>query len=933
MGADGKNKMRLRLKELPYEFYIGLILGVIAVLAGMIFLHFGNSAAEEPVASPEEITASLPSLWWLLMLILPVGVFLGAASYFPNNFRKLREDVNARWKLNYREKKTARNNLPGRISRGFRSLFRMEFGISVLSTPKNIIWGFLGNFILVIWSAGWVLYTIAIWADTGHFHSVTETLLYAAMSSFDLFLFDINGNVIDNIMLPEMWTGILTGLLSIVSVLASCALCSIIIGMFLTRFLTWLKVKTISISDKKNNHLYIIFNQNETSEILAQNILKGDPDRALVIFIHTSETDEEDDDGWSNMVRLFAAKNRLNSRLDGRYNVIRLHALRTLEEAFSLWEEDALNLDEPRRYGSIWDALGIPEVADLIGQLPMNGMTSESSSCGDKDKAQVENATCDQINVFFLSENRDENVLNAKIMAQYFKERKDLEYVFKKVFCSSRKDSVTSVVEDRYISQETRMRISILDDSRLAVRELIDTPAYHPVNFVEIDAKDNPGTVSSKFTSLIVGFGETGRDAFRFLYEFGAFVDAERKWSEAGVISARSPFECHIVDPDINDLKAPFTANSPSIFKDKIPGDDNSIHFHAIKDTSEEFYSMLDRIAAHLNYVVVATGDDERNITIATRILDYVRRKRATNNLRHFKIFVRTYHRDSFSHLEGIVDYTKEMFKEISDEIGASPEYIVIFGKRENIYGFNSIIEDRELYEAGLYHDKYQEIVESNEAKRELWDKLWKMLDYQFYIANVKKEKRLKRPEALLDTKRKIDESRKNSLHAPTKLHILSYVWRTHKGLPSLSRIDFNALEKAMALMEGFKGEFAGHFNDLEDKVSNLQVSSDESDSSGLDNMLMYRLLYNLCKLEHIRWNASHQLRGFVKGPDKNFIAKTHEDLTVWERLDAETKRYDYPVVKTSVKIWLEANCQAETNENKRPVADRNQEDSGSSNI
>lgn len=68
-------------------------------------------------------------------------------------------------------------------------------------------------------------------------------------------------------------------------------------------------------------------------------------------------------------------------------------------------------------------------------------------------------------------------------------------------------------------------KLKLIDDSRAAVTQLKMEPekTHHPIDFVDIDKER--GCVTSKFKALIVGFGSTGQDALRFLYEYSAFAD------------------------------------------------------------------------------------------------------------------------------------------------------------------------------------------------------------------------------------------------------------------------------------------------------------------------------------------------------------------------------------------------------------------------
>lgn len=847
-------------KEYEYPLWVSFLILLALGLIGCCFTLYGKNSEK----------SSDYSYWWLFMGVLPVFIFLLAIKGLPKKFSTLRKDINKRWeKYNSLNAENIQSNKWDRFKKGFKSLFRLEFGITLLSTPKNVLIPFLGQVIFIIWSFGWGLYTVAIWSDVRSAHSITGTLLYAAMSSLDLFFFDINGNVIDKIWLPNYGTAILTGLISITSVLASLALGSIILGMFLTRIVNYLKAKRISVNPDSNNHLYIFFNQNETTEFLAKDIQKSDP-RGVVVMVHTATIKDDEEDGWKYFFSLFASKDRMDSETDLDEKRLHLHTSVSIEEAADLINNEK-NL-------SIWQALRLDTVERFINEMYRN---SQKISV-EKGKILHEDPLANHINLFFFSTDRDKNVLNSKIMADNLEKDLRLKAVAKTIFCSSRQDSVTSIIEDRYISQ---IRIKILDDSRLALKELIRKPEFHPIRFVDIDTQENPGAIDSKFTSLIIGFGETGRDAFRFLYEFGAFLNKESLEIDGKKSSVRSPFECHIVDPGIQATKNNFIANAPSIFKHPIPGDKNDIIFHEFDHTSEGFFKMLEEISGSLNYVVVATGDDERNITIAKTILDYIRRKRGTNDLNHFKIFVRTYEKESFSHLDSIVNYTRNLFRE-EDSV---KDYLVVFGKKEDIYTFELVIDDRETVEAGNYHNQYEELaqgVKPKEGEDSEWIKLWKKLDYDYYKSQTKPHKQEKKPEALADIKRMIDESRKNSLHAPTKRYVLEYVWNNGNEADKKEIKDF------------FKYLEKNPEESLQKRYDLLKQNALKSDASLLD-----RLLYNLCKQEHIRWNASHQLRGFIFGDKKNLVSRTHDCLTIWENLPDDSQRYDYPVVETSIKL------------------------------
>ena len=70
--------------------------------------------------------------------------------------------------------------------------------------------------------------------------------------------------------------------------------------------------------------------------------------------------------------------------------------------------------------------------------------------------------------------------------------------------------------------------------------------------------------------------------------------------------------------------------------------------------------------------------------------------------------------------------------------------------------------------------------------------------------------------------------------------------------------------------------------------------------------------LYNVAICEHLRWNASHLMMGYVPittGAKKHFDGtcdeptKQHICIVDWHQLPCGTQGYDYSVVKTTVQI------------------------------
>jgi hypothetical protein len=75
------------------------------------------------------------------------------------------------------------------------------------------------------------------------------------------------------------------------------------------------------------------------------------------------------------------------------------------------------------------------------------------------------------------------------------------------------------------------------------------------------------------------------------------------------------------------------------------------------------------------------------------------------------------------------------------------------------------------------------------------------------------------------------------------------------------------------------------------------------------------QLMLNLAMCEHLRWNAAHEIMGYVSNENEhkcNELTKRHNCLKPWQNLDYESDNADYPVdfklfdfgvVETSLKL------------------------------
>ena len=66
------------------------------------------------------------------------------------------------------------------------------------------------------------------------------------------------------------------------------------------------------------------------------------------------------------------------------------------------------------------------------------------------------------------------------------------------------------------------------------------------------------------------------------------------------------------------------------------------------------------------------------------------------------------------------------------------------------------------------------------------------------------------------------------------------------------------------------------------------------------------RVLDVLAQTEHLRWNASHEILGYIDTGDENFKDEArlqHGCLKDWDKLSEVIKSYDYNVVDVSLDI------------------------------
>ena len=668
-----------------------------------------------------------------------------------------------------------------------------------------------------------------------------EYLLRSLACSFQLFTGNIDSNVVDGISSHQY----LKGLISVQSLLSFCCTIAVLLSLAYARVMAYYKLHRRTKIDASHNHLYVFFGMNNPSRLLAKSIREREGGRAVILFVENLRQNEDDQSGWDNIVGMFT------------------HRRQTFVDADELGAR--VTFKELRLCDIGSDKI---ENTDILGQINLLKL---------RDLIQTLNKRVNdaQLHIFFLSENEDENIRALAILALDDTLKASRATIKQRFYCHARRNGLNRIVED--IAFKYGIDVRTVDSSYLAVGLLKADDANHPVRFVDID-KQNPTTVKTKFSSLVIGFDEVGRDALKFLYEFGAFIDS----SAMPDAEQRSPFHCVVIDKKMDELKGSFVGFTPAVMAQRNHDKSKTslVELKTCDCLTTDFYDSIltPDFCAELNYIVIAIGDDELGMTMAVRILNYIRLSRP--DLHQLRIYVRSYRSDKEMYMQQIATYYNEGYNRGQTDASFKNDAVIkLFGQSKDIYTYEMIINEK-LTQKGR---KYQESYARLRGESLLWD------------ARRKKEQAKGTLDNMRSLRRKEMQDLGNALHADTKVYLLKkamgedYDWEDF-----LSRyFDDNNMPQC-------EGSY--------DKIKYPLLSKKEND-----------VILNLARLEHMRWNASHEMLGYTKAHmglhccDER--TREHNCLRPWQELDDESratlssdwpcdyKMFDFCVVDNSILL------------------------------
>lgn len=510
----------------------------------------------------------------------------------------------------------------------------------------------------------------------------------------------------------------------------------------------------------------------------------------------------------------------------------------------------------------------------------------------------LEEKTHRKIHMLFLGENENENIHAVSLLIKD-KTLKDFadknttndesgtkrEVIF---YCHARYNSIHRVIEDRYMSGSRRVKV--IDSSHISVENLKLNEDLLPVNFVKVE-KD--ATVSSSFNSLVVGFSEVGQDSVKFLYEYGAFI----KTGSTDTDVKRSDFHMRVVDKCMADVAGAFIANAPAInisvpFFEQMEHPNALITLDQMDCQSIEFYHNLESWIKNLNYIVIATDNDELNITLAVRILKMAARYR--DCMDNLCILTRV-HKDDDGHIKKIAEYYNRLLKSQNavknyngkmatqhlikrDSKAEMP--IHLFGLDKETYTYKNIIDNSMEEQAVDFKERYTASTKKDYEVPLCKDDYAWYVDIRENILCIEKDPQNNPTlSAVMGIRRMQEQDYANCFHLATK------------------KIIARRALKGSNLQEDFPWEsLTRKYETLEYKVKDIAFVPPE----------VFRILKVLAQTEHLRWNASHEILGYVcqgELPTRNEVRMHHSCIRNWQDLTEKIQSYDFDFVDIALNI------------------------------
>lgn len=709
----------------------------------------------------------------------------------------------------------------------------------------NAFWTFVQNHLGIVFAFTWILgfctYCVGSWVP--EVESPWSVFPMAMIHATEMFTFQSDISAIHDPQHNSAWYMFFFNISHFLAMLCSMALVFRFMGFFLWESIS-MQIKSRLRWFCPYKKLYVFWGMNEASFLMAESIkehIKIDKTAdGKIIFVRTFDDEESQTSkmGFGRFLNIIKMKDWEISHLRGKGYLITYstHKLANHGEGGNDWKV-------------LSNTMRLMRLVSLL-----------------------KNAK--EVNFFFFSDDEENNIKCSQNLCSDVGSLKGEM----KVFCHARYCGINKVIEnEKYLKD---VAVELVDSSHLAIELLKTEQVTLPVNYVKVE-KD--ATVSSAFNSMVVGFGEVGTDAARFLYEYAAFV----KTGSTQKAVVHSHFHCDIVDKDAMSLYGKFTCkiDVPMKFEGQ-ECDSPEFTFHDIDVNSNEFYKLLKNRINELNYIVVCLNSDEQSMSVAVDILRIAIQER--NNLNDFIILVRNHNSSRNQHIQNVANHfntTVHADNRISLECHNHRDNVVnekeqlntpiyVFGNLKEIFTYDTIIRDSIQAEAKTYLDKYNLCFPDN--SNQSWDK--RRERHLRLDTNISAQYT-----DILELRRMETQDISNSMHTKTKLRLAELAL----GMPELERCEERF----------YKKEF--------DRAMKTTEYNGHCEQRWID------VINTLAWTEHLRWNASHKMLGYRYDEKKNGTRQRHNCIKDWQELGTEQTResvqsYDYNVVDVTLILDYE---------------------------
>lgn len=700
---------------------------------------------------------------------------------------------------------------------------------------KNLL-----QYSFAVWVIGVILYIAGFYSPNLTFLSVIPR---AIISSFKMFVVSNDlARVNENLREVEIYM-ILFSATHFIAAFITFMFIFRLIGFKVRSWFNIIRCKNKLLRDK-NEITHLFWGVNEESLLLAEDIRKNEKTQNdIIIFI---DIDKEDDDSSQKKVSFSSITNTITISNTEKERLEKIEAL--VDHCYN----GPAYVDTSNEC-NIFKSLHLRSVGQIIERSAKRYF-------------------------YFLSDDQNLNILGALNL------KVDKKIPKSRIFVLAQRYKFQEIYENysKINGDDTSKKIEVIDSSYLSVHTLINDKNNLPINFVDIDPDTAKAT--SPFTSLIIGFGSTGQELFKYLYEFASFVGPDNK---------KNPFKCYALDRKMNEKRGLIRTSMPEI-EDEL---------ELIQDTvnSQTFWDNIAKWISELNYIAITLNDDKLSLSLGVALFKYAVRYRINES--RLRIVIRLYDSSNDDTMRKIVETLSESVKNENIKIS-------IFGSKKDFLRYDNIIYEENLSRAKVFNYRYETIRIQHEIKQILE----KLELHKQGIKIIEPEEEQKRLGKL--------DSEKQELEKRT----VGEQWSFNFGSDAVNDLkEAKAISKYHAINEINRRINQNILNALHitTKEILLNIAGDRDKKEKLElfsNYIDYKLgigslpkisqkdidkLETIAMVEHERWVASHKLLGYRSGENKDFVKMIHKDIRPWEELSEGIKLYDYIIVKTTIDMLI----------------------------